>query len=221
MFPNSNKKVTFSSALDLIYEDESMSEDLKLARISDFLTRQADRLRMERLLNPILAPAHRDKMRRVVELSQQWLERRQLTMDSRILQLMQKWKKLLPCVSWEYARAEPEEDPSIRGSSGAGSGSLATTESSDLSDPSMEPWREIVDFVKTKVPEHSFLLCETLHPEGFILKFRDDIYTLQLLDALFSYFFHRNCHQIKHIHVTSEQVLISFVETRFTKNMTV
>lgn len=221
MFPKSNKKVTFTSALDVIYEDESMSEDLKLARISDFLTRQADRLRMERLLNPILAPAHRDKMRRVVELSQQWLERRQLTMDSRILQLMQKWKKLLPCVSWEYARVEPEEDPSIRGSSGAGSGSLATTESSDLSDPSMEPWREIVDFVKTRADEKSFLVCGTPNPEGFILKFRDPDYTLAILDALFAYFFHHKGNTMKHVHVTSEQAIISFVETSFTKNTTV
>ena len=79
------RKVTFTTTLDVIYEDPALSEDLKLSRIGDYLKRQADHLRMERLLNPILEPAHRDKMWRVVQQSEQWLESRQLTMVSRIL----------------------------------------------------------------------------------------------------------------------------------------
>jgi len=36
----------------------------------------ADKAKMERLLNPILSTFHREKMRKMVEVSQKWLEER-------------------------------------------------------------------------------------------------------------------------------------------------
>lgn len=97
MLGKSSKKVTFTTALDVIYEDPNLSEDLKLARMSDFIQRQADKARMERLLNPILSISHREKMKRMVEVSQKWLEERQLSSDKKLSLCMQNWMKMLQC----------------------------------------------------------------------------------------------------------------------------
>lgn len=97
MLGKTSKKVTFTTALDVIYEDPKLSEDLKLARMSDFFQRQADKARMERLLNPILSTSHREKMRRMVEVSQKWLEERQLGSDKTLSLGMQNWMKMLQC----------------------------------------------------------------------------------------------------------------------------
>ena len=59
-----DKKVTFSNKSPIIiYEPAHMVDELRNARISDFMQRQADKCRMERMLLPIFNPKHRDKMR--------------------------------------------------------------------------------------------------------------------------------------------------------------
>jgi len=97
------RKVAFRTALDVIYEDPDVSADLKLSRIGDYLARQADKLRMERLLNPVLEPGHRDKMWRVVQQSEHWLESRQLSTVSKISEKVKDWKEQLLCCSPKYA----------------------------------------------------------------------------------------------------------------------
>jgi hypothetical protein len=64
-----NKQVTFSPAEDWeeIYEDPLYSEDLKLSRTSDNARRRADHERMERLIAPIFAKEHREKMRKLMK----------------------------------------------------------------------------------------------------------------------------------------------------------
>lgn len=52
--------VRFNLDVSVILEPEDQVEDLRLARISDFNQRQADRERMERLLTPILTTQHRN-----------------------------------------------------------------------------------------------------------------------------------------------------------------
>ncbi len=64
-----SKKVTFSPAEDWeeFYEDPLFSEDLKLSRTSDNARRRADHERMERLIAPIFAEEHREKMREMIK----------------------------------------------------------------------------------------------------------------------------------------------------------
>ena len=60
------KSVRFNEIVTIIYEPDSLREDLKLARISDFFQRKADNERMkrnyERILSPILSIEHRNKI---------------------------------------------------------------------------------------------------------------------------------------------------------------
>ena len=59
-----DRKVTFCNKPPIIiYEAPHQVDELREARISDFMQRQADKCRMERLLLPIFNPQHRDKMR--------------------------------------------------------------------------------------------------------------------------------------------------------------
>ena len=53
---NKRKCVTFSKEVSIILEPENMSEDLLNSRINQLFQRQADHLRMERLIAPILSP---------------------------------------------------------------------------------------------------------------------------------------------------------------------
>ena len=46
----------------IIYEPEDLVEDLAMARKSDFGKRQADKARMERMIEPVLSKFHRDKV---------------------------------------------------------------------------------------------------------------------------------------------------------------
>jgi len=91
----SNRNVTFSNKIDVIYEDPDISKDLKLARIGDFLSKKADKLRTERLLNPVFSPAHRARMEKIVELSEKWLKDRQLDGEQNLSFEMSKLKSLL------------------------------------------------------------------------------------------------------------------------------
>lgn len=57
------KKVSFDlSQIQYWYEPVEQSKALHEARKSDFLQRQADKMRMEHLLNPILSTSHRQKI---------------------------------------------------------------------------------------------------------------------------------------------------------------
>lgn len=59
-----DKRVTFCDKPPfIIYEPKHLIDDLRHARKSDYMQRQADKCRMERLLLPIFNPQHRDKMR--------------------------------------------------------------------------------------------------------------------------------------------------------------
>jgi len=55
------KKVHFDPILNIVEEPSELAEFLRQSRISDWVQRQADKMRMERLLNPILLPSHRLK----------------------------------------------------------------------------------------------------------------------------------------------------------------
>lgn len=56
-------KVQFCDNLNVVIEEpDDISEDLAIARVSDFKERQADKERMERLLRPVFSPLHREKM---------------------------------------------------------------------------------------------------------------------------------------------------------------
>ena len=46
----------------IIEEPEDLVEDLAMARKSDFRKRQADKARMERIMEPVLSKFHRDKV---------------------------------------------------------------------------------------------------------------------------------------------------------------
>ena len=59
---NKRKCVTFSKEVSIILEPENMSEDLLNSRINQLFQRQADHLRMERLIAPILSPTHRKRI---------------------------------------------------------------------------------------------------------------------------------------------------------------
>ena len=55
----------------IIEEPEDLVEDLAMARKSDFRKRQADKARMERIMEPVLSKFHRDKVyneRRKIEI---------------------------------------------------------------------------------------------------------------------------------------------------------
>lgn len=55
--------VSFCEDLNVVIEEpEEMSADLALARLGDFVARQADRERMERVLGPVLTPLHRQRV---------------------------------------------------------------------------------------------------------------------------------------------------------------
>ena len=59
-----DKKVTFCNKPPIIiFEPLHLVEEMREARRSDYMQRQADKCRMERLLSPIFNPEHRDKMR--------------------------------------------------------------------------------------------------------------------------------------------------------------
>ena len=65
----SSKHTTFSPTEDWeeIYEDPLYSEDLRMSRTSDNARRRADHERMERLMAPIFAEDHRQRMRELIE----------------------------------------------------------------------------------------------------------------------------------------------------------
>ena len=46
----------------IIYEPEDLVEDLAMARKSDFRKRQAEKARMERIMEPVLSKFQRDKV---------------------------------------------------------------------------------------------------------------------------------------------------------------
>ena len=56
---NTHYCVKFEEKIDIILEPEDLTKDLHLARKSDYIQRQADKARMERLLTPILDKTHR------------------------------------------------------------------------------------------------------------------------------------------------------------------
>ena len=56
----------------IIYEPEDLVEDLAMARKSDFKKRQADKARMERIMDPVLSKFHREKV---------YNERKKIEMD--------------------------------------------------------------------------------------------------------------------------------------------
>ena len=56
------KKVRFITAPFIIFEPFDMSYDLHLSRINNLNQKRADKLRMEKLLAPILSMEHRYKM---------------------------------------------------------------------------------------------------------------------------------------------------------------
>jgi len=59
-----NKKtVRFDENVHIYWEPVHLSEDLHLSRKSSYLQHQADKLRFEKLLSPILSPEHREKIK--------------------------------------------------------------------------------------------------------------------------------------------------------------
>ena len=54
--------VCFSDTIIIIEEPEDLVEDLAMARKSDFKKRQADKARMERIMEPVLSKFHREKV---------------------------------------------------------------------------------------------------------------------------------------------------------------
>ena len=54
--------VRFSDTNMIIEEPEDFVDDLAMARKSDFGKRQADKARMERMMEPVLSKFHRDKV---------------------------------------------------------------------------------------------------------------------------------------------------------------
>ena len=59
-----NKKVTFSNKPPIIiYAPTHLIDEMREARKSDYMQRQADKCRMERMLIPIFNSEHRERMR--------------------------------------------------------------------------------------------------------------------------------------------------------------
>jgi hypothetical protein len=56
------KLVTFSDKIVIIEEPPELQKELRLARISNFVQMQLDKLRYEALLTPILNINHRQKI---------------------------------------------------------------------------------------------------------------------------------------------------------------
>lgn len=190
------RKVTFTTTLDVIYEDPALSEDLKLSRIGDHLQRQADHLRMERLLNPILEPAHRDKMWRVVQQSEQWLESRQLTMVSKIFEKLKDWKELLSNASPGYASfnglsgtAEPE------GGRAVGTDVLA---------------EEAADYARGRVPEKTFSVSASSSDGSLTLQLLEDNWSREVVDELLDYYQEQIELKISKVMLKNSQATIYF-----------
>lgn len=189
------RKVTFTTTLDVIYEDPALSEDLKLSRIGDYLKWQADRLRMERLLNPILEPAHRDKMWRVVQQSEQWLESRQLTMVSRIFEKLKEWKELL-------SRAPPKYD-SFKGPSG-------TEPEGGREEGTDVLAEEAADFARGRVPEKTFSVSESSSDSSLTLQMLEDNWSREVVDELLDYYLENSTLKIRMVTLKNLQATIYF-----------
>ena len=59
---NNKKNVRFEDSIRAIEEPIELAEDLHIARISDWVERQLNKMRMEKLLTPILKSTHRNKI---------------------------------------------------------------------------------------------------------------------------------------------------------------
>lgn len=189
------RKVTFTTTLDVIYEDPALSEDLKLSRIGDYLKRQADRLRMERLLNPILEPAHRDKMWRMVQQSEQWLESRQLTMVSRIFEKLKDWKELLSRAPPGYASFKGLSETEPEGLRGEGTDVLA---------------KEAADYARGRVPEKTFSVSESSSDSSLTLQMLEDNWSRDVVDELLDYYVENSNLKIKMVTLKNLQATIYF-----------
>lgn len=189
------RKVTFTTTLDVIYEDPALSEDLKLSRIGDYLKRQADRLRMERLLNPILEPAHRDKMWRMVQQSEQWLESRQLTMVSRIFEKLKDWKELLSRAPPGYASFKGLSETEPEGGRGEGTDVLA---------------KEAADYARGRVPEKTFSVSESSSDSSLTLQMLEDNWSRDVVDELLDYYVENSNLKIKMVTLKNLQATIYF-----------
>ena len=64
------KKVTFNNHPTIIYEPSHLVQDLREARKSNHLQRQADKCRMERLLAPVFETEFRKKMYHMIVKNQ-------------------------------------------------------------------------------------------------------------------------------------------------------
>lgn len=189
------RKVTFTTTLDVIYEDPALSEDLKQSRIGDYLKRQADRLRMERLLNPILEPAHRDKMWRMVQQSEQWLESRQLTMVSRIFEKLKDWKELLSRAPPGYASFKGLSETEPEGGRGEGTDVLA---------------KEAADYARGRVPEKTFSVSESSSDSSLTLQMLEDNWSRDVVDELLDYYVENSNLKIKMVTLKNLQATIYF-----------
>lgn len=189
------RKVTFTTTLDVIYEDPALSEDLKLSRIGDYLKRQADHLRMERLLNPILEPAHRDKMWRVVQQSEQWLESRQLTMVSRIFEKLKDWKELLSRAPPGYASFKGLSETEPEGGRGEGTDVLA---------------EEAADYARGRVPEKTFSVSESSSDSSLTLQMLEDDWSRDVVDELLDYYVENSNLKIRMVTLKNLQATIYF-----------
>lgn len=189
------RKVTFTTTLDVIYEDPALSEDLKQSRIGDYLKRQADRLRMERLLNPILEPAHRDKMWRMVQQSEQWLESRQLTMVSRIFEKLKDWKELLSRAPPGYASFKGLSGTEPEGGRGEGTDVLA---------------KEAADYARGRVPEKTFSVSESSSDSSLTLQMLEDNWSRDVVDELLDYYVENSNLKIKMVTLKNLQATIYF-----------
>lgn len=189
------RKVTFTTTLDVIYEDPALSEDLKQSRIGDYLKRQADRLRMERLLNPILEPAHRDKMWRMVQQSEQWLESRQLTMVSRIFEKLKDWKELLSPAPPGYASFKGLSETEPEGLRGEGTDVLA---------------KEAADYARGRVPEKTFSVSESSSDSSLTLQMLEDNWSRDVVDELLDYYVENSNLKIRMVTLNNLQATIYF-----------
>ena len=189
------RKVTFTTTLDVIYEDPALSEDLKHSRIGDYLKRRADHLRMERLLNPILEPAHRDKMWRVVQQSEQWLESRQLTMVSRIFEKLKDWKELLSRAPPGYASFKGLSETEPEGGRGEGTDVLA---------------EEAADYARGRVPEKTFSVSESSSDSSLTLQMLEDDWSRDVVDELLDYYVENSNLKIRMVTLKNLQATIYF-----------
>ena len=62
MVNKKKKTVQFNNCITIIEEPINLAEDLFKARLSDWSQRRLDKVRMDRLLSPILNSDHRKKM---------------------------------------------------------------------------------------------------------------------------------------------------------------